>query len=87
MKSEIALGNVGKLSLEFSGGKASIGVTASESIDGGLASVDASVNGVADAGAVVDLLFSAIEKASPAGAVPIEEGVKSIVKAAVAAIQ
>lgn len=87
MEKDIALGNVGKLSLTFSSGKASVGVTASESVGNGAASVNVGATAVVDAGELVDLVFAAIEKASPAGAQPIEEIVKTQVKNAVLAIQ
>lgn len=78
MEKDIALGSFGKLELLFAGGKASLSVQG----QGGLA-----ISITDDASVLVDLIFSAIEKASPAGAVPIEESVKALVKAAVIAIQ
>ncbi|MES2355621.1 MAG: hypothetical protein V4568_14725 [Pseudomonadota bacterium] len=82
MEKDVELGSVGKLALSFSGGKALLSVTAGYSPAG--ASVSAQVS--EDASVLIDLLFSAIEKASPAGAVPIEETVKALVKASVAAV-
>ena len=83
MEKDVALGSVGKLALTFEGGKAMLSLTAGYDPAGASASLVISE----DALVLVDLLFAAIEKASPAAAVPIEEGVKSIIKAAVQVIK
>lgn len=86
MEKDVKIGNVGDLDLSISGGKALVKVSVgAESAAAGLA-VKAELSASLDAGALVDKLFAAIEAASPAGAVPIEEGVKAIVKAAVLAV-
>lgn len=82
MEKDVALGSVGSLDLSISGGKASVVLAAAVP----QAALSANVSVVMDASALVDKLFAAIEAASPAGAVPIEEGVKNILKAAVAAL-
>lgn len=83
MEDKIALGSVGSLDLSFAGGKAQISVTAAY----GPAGASASLSITEDATGLVNLIFSAIEKASPAGAVPIEETVKQLILAAVTAIK
>lgn len=87
MEKGIALGSVGGVKLSLGGGKASVSVSASESILDGAVVVQASASGVISAGALVDMLFAEIEAKSPAGVVAIEETVKAIVKNAVLAIQ
>ena len=82
MEKDIKLGNIGDLDLSFSGGKAKVEV--SVNVEAAALSVGATVS--MDAGQLIDKMFSAIEKASPAGAQPIEESVKLIIKAAVAAL-
>lgn len=82
MEKDVQLGQVGKLALSFSGGKALLSLSGGYDPAGFALKVEASE----DAAALVDLLFAAIEKASPAGVQPIEESVKGIVKAAVQAI-
>lgn len=76
------IGSIGSYTLSFQGGKASVSVQGA--VDNG--AVQVTVSATADANAFIDQLFAAIEKASPAGAVAIEEGVKTIIKAAVAAL-
>lgn len=83
MEKDVALGSVGSLKFEFSGGKASM----TGSVSYGPTGTQLNLSLVEDATALVDLLFAAIEKASPPGAIPIEESVKALVKAAVASIK
>lgn len=82
MEKDVALGSMGSLDLAISGGKAS--VTVALGVPEAALTVSAVVS--MDASALVDKLFAAIEKASPAGAQPIEEGVKAVIKAAVASL-
>lgn len=82
MEKDVALGKVGSLDLSFSGGKASVNVQVAVPE----ASLTSQVSIVVDAGALIDAVFVAIEKASPVGAKPIEESVKAIVKAAIVAL-
>lgn len=83
VEKETKLGSVGVLDLKFESGKAVLSVTAGY----GPAGASAALSVTEDAEALVDLLFGAIEKASPAGAVVIEESVKGLIKAAVLAIK
>lgn len=76
------IGTVGAYSIGFSGGKAQLGVQGA--VDNGAVALNLTVS--ADASVFIDQVFAAIEKASPAGAAPIEEGVKTILKAAIASI-
>lgn len=87
MEKDIGLGSVGGVKLSFSGGKATVSVSASESVLEGAVVVQASASGVVSAAALIDMLFAEIEAKSPVGVVAIEETVKAIVKNAVLAIQ
>lgn len=82
MEKDIALGSVGDLDLAFAGGKAKVELKVN--VEQAALSVGAVIE--VDASKLIDKLFAAIEAASPPGAVPIEEGVKSILKSAVAAL-
>lgn len=83
VEKDIALGSLGHLDLSFSGGKAQLSVT----IGYGPAGASASLMVTEDATGLVNLIFEAIEKASPPNAVPIEETVKQLILAAVSAIK
>lgn len=86
MEKDIKLGSIADIDFSFAGGKASVKLSAGyEAADLGV-SVKSENSASVDSLALVDKLFAAIEKASPAGAVPIEETVKALIKAAVAAI-
>lgn len=84
MEKDIKLGTIGDLDISLSGGKASVTLKAESSVPGMALTAQASMVVTMDAAALADKLFAAIEKASPPGAVPIEEGVKMIVKEALA---
>lgn len=78
MEQDVKLGTAGDLDIKLVAGKASLTLT--------LPAAETSVTVATDASALVAKLFAAIEAASPAGAQPIEEGVKAVVLAAVAAL-
>ncbi len=79
MEKSIPIGSVAAFKISFVGGKALFDVGV------GVAGVDLYLS--VDSGSLIDLMFAAIEKASPSGAVAIEESVKIVIKDAVAAIQ
>lgn len=79
MQDDIQLGSFGDLKIELAGGKFMI--SAGAHLANFPVGMSLSLN--ADAASLLSALFAAIEKASPAGAVPIEEGVKAIVMSAV----
>lgn len=87
MEKDIALGSVAELKLVLEKGKAVVSIGANKSALDGAVSFESATSVSADAGAFVDMLFAAIEKASPAGVAPLEETVKALVKSAVMAIQ
>lgn len=87
MEKDVALGSVGSLAISFGGGKATVSLGVSAPANSLGFSASANVSASEDAMALVDKLFAAIEAASPAGAVVIEESVKAVIKAAVAGIQ
>lgn len=80
MEKDIALGAYLDLELAIHSGVASLGL---KTTTAGPISANLAVS--LDAEALVDKLFAAIEAALPAGAVPIEESVKLLVKNAVKA--
>ncbi len=87
MEQDIKLGNVGDLDLSFSGGKATVKLTAgTEALAADGISVKSESSLSMDSSILVDKLFAAIEKASPPGVVALEDGVKIIIKAAITAL-
>lgn len=82
MEKDIQLGSVGSLDLVLASGKATLTLVSGYAPAG----VSANVGVTLDSATLLDLLFAAIEKASPAGIVAIEEGAKGILKDAVAKI-
>lgn len=87
MEKDVALGKVGGLKLSLAAGKATLDLSAQESVLDGAVMAQASMSVVVGADMLVDMLFAEIEAKSPAGVKPIEETVKAIVKQAVVAIQ
>lgn len=83
MEQDIKLGSVGDLDISFAGGKASVKVSVAAALEAAGLAVSGDVVVSLDASALVDKLFAAIEKASPAGVVPFEEGAKAALKDAV----
>jgi hypothetical protein len=80
MEKDVALGSVGKLALTFSGGKAQVAVEVE--LPGG---VSISVKVADDAGALIDQIKAAVEKAAPSST-PIDEAVFGLLKSAVVSI-
>lgn len=81
LEKDVKLGSVGDLQLGFSAGKATL--TVSAAVLGGAGSANLGVT--LDAGALIDLLKAAVEKAAPASA-PVDEAVFAVLKAAVASV-
>lgn len=86
MEKAIKLGTVGSIDLKFAGGNASISIVANDSVLGGAVSLASTTTATISGAELIDLLFKEIESKSPAGAIPIEETVKDLIKSAVAAI-
>ncbi len=82
MKDEIQLGQVGELDLDISEGVASVKL----SISVPQAALKSSLCIEMSAVDLIDKLFDLIESKSSPGGVAIEEGIKSVVKAAVMAL-
>lgn len=76
MEKELVQGSKGDVKLTISAGK--IRIEASGKLESAGGSAGAFIE--EDAGALLDKIFAAIEAKSPAGAVPIEEGVKTMLK-------
>lgn len=72
MEEKIELGKAGELDIVLSGGKAVLSLAPQ--------GLGVSVALTLDSQMLADLLFAAIEKASPAGAVPVEEAIKNGLK-------
>lgn len=87
MEKDIGLGSIGGVKLVLAGGKATVSIGVNESVLAGGIVAQANVSATLDASCLADLLFEAIEKASPLSVQPIEESVKLIIKEAIAAIQ
>lgn len=86
MDKDVKLGNLGDLDISIVDGKAILKLSASADIPEAALSAKAEVVVTMDGAALLDKMFAAIEKASPPGAVAIEEGVKAIVKAALSKV-
>lgn len=87
MEKDIALGSVAEFKLNLEKGKVVISLGASKSVLDDVVSFESLNTAKMDGAAFLDLLFKEIEAKSPAGVVPIEETVKSLLKSAVMAIQ
>lgn len=86
MEDNIKLGSVGDLDLALSGGKATVKLSATAGVASVGLTAEASMSVTMDSAVLVDKLFAAMEKALPAGAIPIEEGIKLMVKEAISKI-
>lgn len=83
MEKELVQGSLGDIKVTLSGGKAKL--EAQGALPGGVG-VTAGAFLECDASALLDKIFAEIEAKSPAGAVPLEEAVKLVIKQAVAAL-
>lgn len=80
---ELTQGPVGDVKLTLEGGKARIEAAGAVPGDSG---ITAGAFIECDANKLLDKIFSEVEKKSPAGLAPIEEGVKEMLKKAVSSI-